>query len=216
MLVIAHDDDIVDALAELLDVIMRVVIIGYIAVRGQHESRLTAGDAELPHELNIRAAEAGRDQLEVNVETIDATRDGGGHEGSDELRTKRGVLEEDRLVDVSGIEVIDHGPDLVAGCMSRLHIVRTPVGGERALIRIQDEPGRGDHVHRAARLRARTREARVARLRGHLMEAHHDLLIEEFMCIFRRSVGALRGHGTLVGETLLSEPADIAVFGFNP
>ena len=195
---------------------MRVVIIGYIAVRGQHESRLTAGDAELPHKLNIRASEAGRDQLEVNVKTIDATRDGGGYEGSDELLTKRGVLEEDRLVDVSGVEVIDHGPDLVAGCMGRLHIVRTPVGGERTLIGIQDEPGRGDHVHRAAWLRARTREARVARLRGHLMEAHHDLLIEGPVRIFRRSVGALRRHGALGGETLLSEPADIAVFGFNP
>ena len=216
MLVIAHDDDVVDALAELLDVIMRVVIIGYIAVRGQHESRLAAGDAELPHELNIRAAEAGRDQLEVNVETIDATRDGGGHEGSDELRTKRGVLEEDRLVDVSGVEVIDHGPDLVAGCMGCLHIVRTPVGGEGTLIGIQDEPGRRDDIHRAARLRGRTREACVARLRGHLMEAHHDLLIEEFMCIFRRSERAFRGHRTLVGETLVPEPADIAVFGFNP
>ena len=216
MLVIAHDDDVVDALAELLDVVVTVVIIWYIAVRRQHESRLTAGDAELPHELNIRAAEAGRDQLEVNVETIDATRDGGGHEGSDELRTKRGVLEEDRLVDVSGVEVIDHGPDLVAGCMSRLHIVRTPVGGEGTLIGIQDEPGRRDDIHRAARLRGRTREACVARLRGHLMEAHHDLLIEEFMCIFRRSERAFRGHRTLVGETLVPEPADIAVFGFNP
>ena len=216
MLVIAHDDDVVDALAELLDVVVCVVIIWYIAVRRQHESRRTAGDAELPHELNIRASEAGRDQLEVNVETIDATRDGSGHEGSDELLTERGVLEENRLVDVSGVEVIDHGPDLVAGRMGRLHIVRTPVGGKRTLIGIQDEPGRCDHVHRAARLGGRTREAGVRRLRGHLMEAHHDLLIEEFMCIFRRSVGALRRHGALIGETPVPEPADISVFGFNP
>ena len=67
VLIIAHDENVIDMFSQLLKVIVAVVVIRNIAVDRENDSCLPAFNRKLPHELNIIPAQSLRDKLEVNV-----------------------------------------------------------------------------------------------------------------------------------------------------